>query len=216
MERRQTVLETELKLCKYSRHTDAWPVFTFGCRNNPTRSSLLFFFQGILTTTRTHKGTLSRPYLWLELWVDSYPISAFNLCSSAFYLPPIAFAQNYDTTESKLRREFEVYGPIKRVSVLQQCGINDMYTDIFLLWATIIVPECVCVCALTAVTFVFRSTSCTTRGLESRVATLSSSMNTSETCTVSTLSSIFWLDVQVSCLPFSLVIVVCAHSDKPV
>lgn len=24
--------------------------------------------------------------------------------------------QNYDTTESKLRREFEVYGPIKRVS----------------------------------------------------------------------------------------------------
>lgn len=23
--------------------------------------------------------------------------------------------QNYDTTESKLRREFEVYGPIKRV-----------------------------------------------------------------------------------------------------
>uniref|UniRef100_A0A8C5SZ68 U1 small nuclear ribonucleoprotein 70 kDa n=1 Tax=Laticauda laticaudata TaxID=8630 RepID=A0A8C5SZ68_LATLA len=27
---------------------------------------------------------------------------------------------NYDTTESKLRREFEVYGPIKRVSSLDQ------------------------------------------------------------------------------------------------
>lgn len=24
--------------------------------------------------------------------------------------------QNYDTSESKLRREFEVYGPIKKVS----------------------------------------------------------------------------------------------------
>jgi len=28
----------------------------------------------------------------------------------------VLFIQNYDTTESKLRREFEVYGPIKRVS----------------------------------------------------------------------------------------------------
>lgn len=27
------------------------------------------------------------------------------------------FLQNYDTTESKLRREFEVYGPIKRVGL---------------------------------------------------------------------------------------------------
>lgn len=26
--------------------------------------------------------------------------------------------QNYDTTESKLRREFEVYGPIKRVCLV--------------------------------------------------------------------------------------------------
>ena len=32
--------------------------------------------------------------------------------SSPFSPPP----KNYDTTESKLRREFEVYGPIKRVS----------------------------------------------------------------------------------------------------
>lgn len=30
--------------------------------------------------------------------------------------PLLVSPQNYDTTESKLRREFEVYGPIKRVS----------------------------------------------------------------------------------------------------
>lgn len=28
------------------------------------------------------------------------------------------FTQNYDTSESKLRREFEVYGPIKKILVV--------------------------------------------------------------------------------------------------
>lgn len=31
----------------------------------------------------------------------------------------ISFVQNYDTSESKLRREFEVYGPIKKIVVVQ-------------------------------------------------------------------------------------------------
>lgn len=34
------------------------------------------------------------------------------------------FFQNYDTSESKLRREFEVYGPVKKVSDLNFCHIK--------------------------------------------------------------------------------------------
>lgn len=33
------------------------------------------------------------------------------------------FLQNYDTSESKLRREFEVYGPVKKVSVSLEVSI---------------------------------------------------------------------------------------------
>lgn len=41
------------------------------------------------------------------------------VCGSIFVhqMNALSFLQNYDTTESKLRREFEVYGPIKRVRV---------------------------------------------------------------------------------------------------
>ena len=41
------------------------------------------------------------------------------VCGAIFVqqMNALSFLQNYDTTESKLRREFEVYGPIKRVSV---------------------------------------------------------------------------------------------------
>lgn len=40
--------------------------------------------------------------------------------------------QNYDTSESKLRREFEVYGPVKKVSIfphdaLEFCIICKVY-----------------------------------------------------------------------------------------
>lgn len=123
MERRQTVVETELKLCKcIHQHTTAVTVtkLWLSLQQN-TRSSLLFFLQGILTTTRTHKGTLSRPYSWLGLWVPCFCIRLKYL--TCVYVPllfihTVVFAQNYDTTESKLRREFEVYGPIKRVSGL--------------------------------------------------------------------------------------------------
>lgn len=36
-------------------------------------------------------------------------------------VPPfyIRRVQNYDTSESKLRREFEVYGPIKKIVLIQ-------------------------------------------------------------------------------------------------
>jgi hypothetical protein len=32
--------------------------------------------------------------------------------------------QNYDTSESKLRREFEVYGPIKKVRICSNVEFN--------------------------------------------------------------------------------------------
>lgn len=36
----------------------------------------------------------------------------------------VIFFQNYDTSESKLRREFEVYGPIKKIVVVHNIDSN--------------------------------------------------------------------------------------------
>lgn len=38
---------------------------------------------------------------------------------SSLIASTLFFVQNYDTSESKLRREFEVYGPIKKIFVVQ-------------------------------------------------------------------------------------------------
>lgn len=82
----------------------------------------------------------------------------------------VLFLQNYDTTESKLRREFEVYGPIKRVSWVEMyiyplSFFSQTHPLMFL-------P-------------LIRSTLCTTRKLENQEAMHSLNMNTRETCTVS-------------------------------
>lgn len=41
--------------------------------------------------------------------------------------------QSYDTSESKLRREFEVYGPVKRSQVSISLSLN-FYPGIFLIF----------------------------------------------------------------------------------
>lgn len=64
-------------------------------------------------------GGLSNP--WVPLQSGGVPL-VFGGPPNAWVTPqspqpPVFWTpQNYDTTESKLRREFEVYGPIKRVS----------------------------------------------------------------------------------------------------
>ena len=42
--------------------------------------------------------------------------------------------QNYDTSESKLRREFEVYGPIKKVRIHKNVRMDtyEVKSDLFL------------------------------------------------------------------------------------
>lgn len=155
----------------------------------------------------------------------------------------VVLVQNYDTTESKLRREFEVYGPIKRVSgpdlfiSLPSCVLVPPWVDGSSGVPASVVPypfvgvvsspfpagECVPVpvrvCADSSL-FARRSTLCTTRGPGSHAATLSSNMNMSETCTVSKLLFLkhFTYAFRILALdrPFTLIITVCAHSDKPV
>lgn len=38
------------------------------------------------------------------------------MCSNCYV---VGYFQNYDTSESKLRREFEKYGPIKKIIMVQ-------------------------------------------------------------------------------------------------
>ena len=55
-------------------------------------------------------------------------INVVHNCSSTLYF----LLQNYDTSESKLRREFESYGPIKSVSsrVVCVCLLNRFYVQL--------------------------------------------------------------------------------------
>lgn len=49
-----------------------------------------------------------------HLVLSSRPFNSINPIESFFFLL-FFHLQNYDTSESKLRREFEVYGPIKKI-----------------------------------------------------------------------------------------------------
>lgn len=77
-------------------------------------SSFLFVpCQGTPIMTPMLRGMPSRLCLWHEWWV--FVLVLLTPCSH-LVIKTFLF-QNYDTTESKLRREFEVYGPIKRVAI---------------------------------------------------------------------------------------------------
>lgn len=109
-------METELKLCKCLTHKHkqfflvAWTtpdlMFSFPLslsgdpHNDPNAQGDAFktlFVARVVSTLVSH--------IWNALFIGC-ALLVFN---------SIVSLQNYDTTESKLRREFEVYGPIKRV-----------------------------------------------------------------------------------------------------
>lgn len=125
------------------------------------------------------KEMLLRPCLLLELWVFVLYMGLYTRIKIFWDLVLkmlilcVLFLQNYDTTESKLRREFEVYGPIKRVSCVEY-----VHFSTFLFFLT---PQAHPLMFLPLI----RSTLCTTRKLENQEAMRSLNMNTRETCTVS-------------------------------
>lgn len=126
MERRQTVLETELKLCKFSRHANTFPAVDL--RLSWQQKNLFFLLLSCRCVSLT-RGSSQRHERSGRRFQDLIRGSSresivvlsdlstvcvfFCFCT---YSAAAAVLQNYDTTESKLRREFEVYGPIKRVS----------------------------------------------------------------------------------------------------
>lgn len=99
----------------------------------PSRRSLSAVLAGNLTTFFRVEGCMEAMFKLHLIYIYTYnislclfqPLDFAALCRAAVFFLQCVLLWGYDTTEKKLKREFEVFGSIKKaIDVAMSCRVN--------------------------------------------------------------------------------------------